>query len=219
MENILSPSILSANFANLEKDLSELRAYNIRRIHLDVMDGNFVPNITFGFGQIECLRKVSDLYFDCHLMVEEPIRLIDDFINSGVNCLTVHIEACNHVHRTVEYIKSRGIDCGIALNPGTSLNNIENILDIVDKVLIMTVNPGFGGQKFIYSMLDKISDLYNLFSLKGIDNKIIQVDGGINPSNIHEVYDAGARDIVVGSYIFNGNSMGNNIKNLISRIR
>lgn len=217
MVNLINPSVLSADFANLERDLSELKKNNITKVHLDVMDGNFVPNITFGPGQISCIRKVSDLYFDCHLMVEEPIRFIDDFVSSGVDCLSVHVEACRHVHRTVEYIKSKNIDCGVVLNPGTSIKDIENILDVVDKILIMTVNPGFGGQKFIFSMLHKIKELKKVLEDRNLNHKIIQVDGGINSSTIKDVYDAGARDIVVGSYLFNGN-ISENIKSLINGI-
>ncbi len=219
MEKILYPSILSANFCNLEKDLKELKDNKIKKIHIDVMDGNFVPNITFGAGQISCLRKISDLYFDCHLMVDEPIRFIDDFVKSGVDSLTVHVEACKHIHRTLEYIKTKNIDCGVALNPGTSIKDIENILDLVDKILIMTVNPGFGGQKFIYSMVDKIKDLQELIYKKGLKNKQIQVDGGINLDTINEVYDIGIRDIVVGSYIFLNKDISNNISRLIDKIR
>ena len=219
MENILNPSILSANFANLESDFLELERNNIKKIHIDVMDGNFVPNITFGPGQIGCLRKISKFYFDCHLMVNEPIRLIDSFVNSGVDCLTVHVEACTHIHRTIEYIKSKNIDCGVALNPGTSIKDIENVLDIVDKILVMTVNPGFGGQKFIHSMVSKIEDLNELLYKKNIKNKIIQVDGGINIDTIDKVYNIGVRDIVVGSYIFEGESIEISIKNLINKIR
>lgn len=218
MENLLNPSILSANFANLERDLLEIKKNNIGKVHLDVMDGNFVPNITFGPGQISCIREVSDLYFDCHLMVDEPIRFIDDFVSSGVQCLTVHVEACKHIHRTVEYVKSKGIHCGVALNPGTSIKDIENILDIVDKILIMTVNPGFGGQRFINSMVDKISNLKKLLDNRNMGDKLIQVDGGINDSTIKKVYMAGARDIVVGSYIFNGGNISGNIKNLMNSI-
>ena len=216
MRNLINPSILSANFANLERDLVELKKNNISKVHLDVMDGNFVSNITFGPGQISCIRKVSDLYFDCHLMVDEPIRFIDDFVSSGVNCLTVHVEACTHVHRTVEYIKSKGIDSGVALNPGTSIKDIENVLDVVDKILIMTVNPGFGGQKFITSMLDKIYELKKILESRGLSHKIIQVDGGINSSTIGKVHSVGASDIVVGSYIFNEGNISGNIEKLMN---
>lgn len=218
MSNILAPSILSANFANLERDLDELRKNNIDKIHIDVMDGRFVPNITFGPIQIKSLRNISDFYFDCHLMVEEPIRFIDSFFDSGVDCLTVHVEACKHVHRTIELINDKGIDSGISLNPATSLKDIENILDIVDKILIMTVNPGFGGQKFISSMINKIEELKEILYKKNIEDKIIQVDGGINDLTIKTIYDLGIRDIVVGSYIFSGESISDNIKNLMSKI-
>lgn len=217
MINLLSPSILSADFANLQRDLTILKENNIKRIHIDVMDGNYVPNITFGPGQIKSLRNVSDLYFDCHLMVEEPIRFVDDF-SPLVDCLTVHVEACKHVHRTLQYIKSKNIDCGVSLNPGTPISSIENVLDLVDKILIMTVNPGFGGQKFIGSMVNKIKDLKFLLDSKGYSNKIIQVDGGINLDTIETVYNLGARDIVVGSYLFSGHCIKENIEKLLSKI-
>ena len=218
MSNVLNPSILSANFANLERDLIELKKNNIDRIHIDVMDGNFVPNITFGPSQIKSLRMISDFYFDCHLMIEEPIRFIDNFFDSGIDCLTVHVEACKHVHRTIELINSKGIHSGISLNPSTSVKDVENVLDIVDKILIMTVNPGFGGQKFISSMINKIQELKEILYKKNIKNKIIQVDGGINDITIKSVYDLGIRDIVVVSYIFSGKSISDNIKNLMNKI-
>lgn len=219
MINLLNPSILSANFSNLERDLKKLKENDIKKIHLDVMDGNFVPNITFGPDQIKCLREISDFYFDSHLMVDEPIRFVDSFVNAGVNCLTIHVEACKHVHRSLEYIKSKNIHCGIALNPSTSISTLENILDIVDKILIMTVNPGFGGQKFIDSMTYKIQDLKELLYKKNLKDKVIQVDGGINDNTIKTVYDLGVTDIVVGSYIFSGNNIDENIKKLINKIR
>lgn len=219
MEKILSPSILSANFANLESDFNELKNNNIKNIHIDVMDGNFVPNITFGPMQIKCLREISDFYFDCHLMVNEPIRFIDDFVKSGCNCLTVHTEACTHIHRTLEYIKSKNVHCGVALNPGTSIKDIENVLYLVDKVLVMTVNPGFGGQKFIENVIEKIESLRELMYKKNMQDKIIQVDGGINLETIGRVYKNGARDIVVGSFIFDKGNIGDNIKKLLKEIR
>lgn len=219
MEKILSPSILSANFANLEKDFNELKKNNIQSIHIDVMDGNYVPNITFGPMQIKCMREISDFYFDCHLMVNEPIRFIDDFVKSGCDCLTVHVEACTHIHRTLEYIKSKNIHCGVSLNPGTSIRDIENILYLVDKVLVMSVNPGFGGQKFIDNSIEKIESLREMMYKKNMKDKIIQVDGGINEDTIKKVYEAGARDIVVGSFIFDKGSIGDNIKKLLDKIR
>lgn len=217
MKNLLNPSILSANFANLEKDFLEIEKNNIKKVHIDVMDGNFVPNITFGASQIKSLRNISNLYFDCHLMVDEPIRFIDDFIDAGVNSLGVHVEACTHIHRTLDYIKSSGLDCCVVLNPGTSLKDIENLIYLVDKILIMTVNPGFGGQKFIPNMLNKVRELRELLNNNNYGDKIIQVDGGINLETINQVYLAGARDIVVGSFIFNG-SISENITKLINKL-
>ncbi|AID44269.1 Ribulose-phosphate 3-epimerase [Candidatus Arthromitus sp. SFB-mouse-NL] len=218
MENIINPSILSANFINLERDLYQLKESGINKIHVDVMDGHFVPNITFGVDQIKQLKESTDFYLDCHLMVQNPETIIDKLIDISVGCITLHVESSNHIYKLVQEVKKCNVDCGIALNPGTSIYNIIDLLDIIDKILIMTVNPGFGGQKFIEHMLKKIRLLSGIMNRYNINSKIIQVDGGINLYNIDTIYDLGVRDIVVGSYIFSGDSIYNNINGLKNKI-
>ncbi len=217
MNKILCPSILSANFLNLSKDLEELKKSDITRLHVDIMDGNFVPNITFGPDQVKFIKDNYNFYLDCHLMINNLDVLLDKFIDLGVSCITIHYEAHNHIYRLLDKIKKNNIDCGIAINPGTSIYSIVELLPIVDKVLIMTVNPGFGGQKFIDSMESKISLLNKMLKESNNEDKVIQVDGGINLINIKKVYDLGARDIVVGSYIFNGD-IKSNIVSLMNEI-
>lgn len=214
MDNIINPSILSANFLNLQEDLYELQKSGINKIHVDIMDGHFVPNITFGPDQVASIKKHTDFYLDCHLMVSNPELYIDKFIDLNVGCITLHVESSKHIYRLIELIKSSNIECGIALNPGTSIYNVIDLLNIVDKVLIMTVNPGFGGQKFIDPMVEKIKSLKKLISDRNINNISIQVDGGINIDNIQNIYNLGVYDIVVGSYIFSGDSIFKNIENL-----
>lgn len=221
MENVINPSILSANFINLEKDLYQLKESGINKIHVDIMDGHFVPNIAFGIDQIKQLKEFTDFYLDCHIMANNPEIIVEKLIDISVGCITVHEESSNHVYKFIQEIKRNNIDCGVALNPGTSIYNIIDLLDIVDKILIMTVNPGFGGQKFIEHMIRKITLLNNMINEYNIKDKIIQVDGGIKASNIDIVYDLGVRDIVVGSEIFNDKSICDNInilKNKISRL-
>lgn len=217
MSIILSPSILSANFCNLEADLKELEKCGINDIHIDVMDGNFVPNITFGPNQIESIRKVTNMNFDVHLMVQEPIRFIDDFANAGADSITVHAEACTHLHRTLEEIKKKNLGAGVALNPSTPIDNIEYILDIADKILVMTVNPGFGGQKFIECMISKIEKASSLINQRK-SSAIIQIDGGINKDNILKVVESGAKDIVLGTAVFNNQRIKENLAEIKAQL-
>lgn len=198
-EIIIAPSLLAANFNKLEEELKEIKKYGAKYIHLDVMDGLFVPNISFGLPVIESIRKNSDLVFDVHLMINEPERYIDDFCKAGADILTVHIESTKHIHRVIQKIKSNNIKAGIAINPGTPISSIKEIIDMVDMVLVMTVNPGFGGQKFIKSTLNKIKEIRNNYP--DID---IEVDGGINDETAKLVKKAGANILVAGSYIFSG---------------
>lgn len=211
MSVLINPSILAANFSNLQSDLKQLEDEGIKSIHIDVMDGNFVPNITFGPAQVKSLRKITKMNFDVHLMVQEPVRFIDDFIDAGAENITVHVEASTHIHRTIQEIKKRGVQVGIALNPGTSLSSIDYLMDSVDKILIMTVNPGFGGQKFISSMENKITALENLIK-ENNSHIIIQVDGGVDKSNIKKLIDLGATDIVMGSSVFKDGKIRENLK-------
>jgi ribulose-phosphate 3-epimerase len=197
----IAPSILSADFANLAREIEKAESGGADLIHLDIMDGHFVPNITIGPPVVASIRKITRLPLDAHLMIEKPERYLDDFIQAGVNWLSVHVEADVHLDRTINYLKDNGIKAGIALNPGTSLGSLEEVLALADYVLIMTVNPGFGGQKFIPSMLKKISRLRESVVSRGYRTRI-EVDGGIGPENLQEVLTAGAEIIVSGSAIF-----------------
>ena len=196
---IIAPSLLAADFSRLKEEITEVEKLGAEYLHLDVMDGNFVPNISFGAPVISSLRKHSNLVFDVHLMVNEPDYLIEDFAQFS-DIITVHAEATKHLNRTIQLIKSFGKKVGVALNPSTLLDVIKYDLDNIDMVLIMTVNPGFGGQKFIPEMLQKIKDLRKIN--QNID---IEVDGGINAETGKLVKEAGANVLVAGSYIFSGN--------------
>ena len=201
--NCLSPSILSADFSILGEQVKLLDEAGAQYVHIDVMAGSFVPSISIGLPVIKSIRNCSERMFDVHLMIEEPVRYIDEFADAGADIITVHAEACKHLDRTIEAIKERGILAGVALNPSTPLSAIEYILPKVDMVLIMSVNPGFGGQKLIPYTIDKIRDLKAL--LKKTQNKAdIEVDGGVNLENVEMLLDAGANIIVAGSAVFNG---------------
>ena len=196
---IVAPSLLAADFSKLREEIQEVESYGAEYLHLDVMDGNFVPNISFGAPIISSIRKHSNLVFDVHLMVENPDRFIKDMVDAGADVITVHAEATKHLNRTIQLIKSYGKKVGVALNPSTPLDVIKYDLKDIDMVLIMTVNPGFGGQAFIEGMLQKIRDL------RSIDSNIdIQVDGGINDKTSKLVKEAGANILVAGSYLFKG---------------
>lgn len=196
---IVAPSLLAADFSKLREEIQEVESYGAEYLHLDVMDGNFVPNISFGAPVISSIRKYSNLVFDVHLMVENPDRFIKDMVDAGADVITIHAEATKHLNRTIQLIKSYGKKVGVALNPSTPLDVIKYDLKDIDMVLIMTVNPGFGGQAFIEGMLQKIRDL------RSIDSNIdIQVDGGINNKTSKLVKEAGANILVAGSYLFKG---------------
>jgi ribulose-phosphate 3-epimerase len=211
MSFILSPSILNSDFVNLEHEIKMLNSSDADWIHLDVMDGIFVPNITIGQPIVEAIYAVATKPLDVHLMIINPYRFIEDFAKSGAYNLTVHYEACNHLQRTIEQIKSNGMKAGIAINPHTPVNDLEEIIADVDLVLNMTVNPGFGGQKFIDASYDKIKRLKELI-LRKKSKALIEVDGGIDLSHLKKLMEAGVDAIVAGTSIFKSKSPVETIK-------
>ncbi len=204
----LAPSILAADFKNLGQQVAEVSEAGAQYIHLDVMDGAFVPSISFGMPIIGSLRSCSDRVFDVHMMVEEPGRYINDIKEAGADLICVHAEACTHLDRTINQIKEAGLKAGVALNPATSLSVLDFILPEVDMVLIMTVNPGFGGQKFIPYTLDKVRALRRICKERNLETDI-QVDGGVTCDNVRELIEAGANVFVAGSAVFKGNAAEN----------
>lgn len=204
----LAPSILAADFKNLGQQVSDVAAAGAGYIHLDVMDGAFVPSISFGMPVIRSLRSCTDRIFDVHMMVEEPGRYVDDMKEAGADIICVHAEACLHLDRTVNQIKEAGLKTGVALNPATPLSVLDCILGEVDMVLIMTVNPGFGGQKFIPYTLDKVRALRSICRERGLDTDI-EVDGGVTFANVRELIEAGANVFVAGSAVFKGDAAAN----------
>lgn len=213
MEYILSPSILSADFAKLGKDVKAAANAGAQWVHIDVMDGAFVPNISLGFPVIKSLRKETDKVFDVHLMIEEPGRYISEFAEAGADLITIHVEAAKHLHRAVQQVKAAGCKVGISLNPATPLCALDHILDEIDMVLIMTVNPGYGGQAYIDAMDQKIRDLRKMADERGLDLDI-EVDGGVTADNIAHIKECGANIFVAGSAVFNGDIEAN-VKKLL----
>lgn len=197
----IAPSILSADFANLERDIQVVEKGGADLLHVDVMDGHFVPNLTFGPSMVEAIRPVTSLPLDVHLMVSDPEMWIPAFAKAGADTMLVHVEATPHIHRAMQLIRSHQVKAGVVINPGTPVSLIEPILPIVDQVLVMTVNPGFGGQKFLPEMADKVAALAEMRAATGLDFKI-EVDGGVSDQTIEVVAKAGADIAVAGSYVY-----------------
>ncbi len=209
---IISPSILAADFSKLGNEIKKIEEAGADMVHIDVMDGLFVPNISFGLPVIKAIRGCTDLLFDVHLMIDSPERYIEDFKKAGADIITVHAEATRHLHRTLQSIKSLGAKAGVALNPGTDPSAVKYVLSEADMVLVMTVNPGFGGQKFIKEMTKKVAEIRSM--APDID---IEVDGGISSDNISLITDAGANVIVAGSAVFNAPSAKDEIEKMRKR--
>ncbi|WP_232696935.1 ribulose-phosphate 3-epimerase [Brevibacillus daliensis] len=199
----IAPSILSADFARLGEEIKDVERGGADWIHVDVMDGHFVPNITIGPLIVDAIRPVTELPLDVHLMIENPDKYIPEFIKSGADIITVHQEACPHLHRTIHLIKEQGAKAGVVLNPSTPIVTIDEILDDLDLVLLMTVNPGFGGQKFIHGVLNKVRQLRTNLDARGLSHVDIEIDGGVNTETARLCEEAGATVLVAGSAVFN----------------
>ncbi len=216
---VIEPSILSADFARLGDQAQEVEAAGATVVQIDVMDGNFVPNLTFGPGLVKALRPLVRMKLDVHLMIVEPERYLQQFVDAGADRLIVHQEACSHLYSTLQSIKKLGIEAGVTINPGTSISAIEEVLDVVDLVQVMTVNPGFGGQVFLHSQISKIRRLNEMLQ-EHRRSILIAVDGGIDVETAHLVVKAGANVLIAGSSVFNQhNSIANNLAALNESIR
>jgi len=214
MKHLIAPSILAADFANMGRDIQMLHESNADWIHVDVMDGRFVPNISFGFPVLKAIKPLTDKVMDCHLMIVEPEKYIEEFAAAGADIITVHYEATNHLHRAMQQIKAAGALAGVALNPHTRVDFLFDILEDIDLVCLMSVNPGFGGQKFIYSTLQKVRDLRAEIDARNLKTKI-QIDGGVSMQNAEVLLQAGADVLVAGSAVFKAD----NPKEMIDRLK
>lgn len=212
----IAPSLLSADFTRLGEEIQAVRDGGATVLHVDVMDGHFVPNITIGLPVVRSIRKFTDLMIDTHLMIEEPGRYAAEFAKAGANMVSVHVEADPHIHRTLESVRALGAKAGVAINPATPLSALDEILQYADFVLIMSVNPGFGGQSFIGPVLNKVSRLDQVIKDRGLSTKI-EIDGGIDLTNISSVVAAGAQIIVAGSAVFNAGDPTNAVRTLLEK--
>ncbi len=213
MSIIISPSVLSCDFANIQRDVEMINQSDADWFHVDVMDGVFVPNISFGFPVIQAIKKHAKKPLDVHLMIENPDQYIDAFKEAGADILTVHYEACTHLHRTIQAIKAAGMKAGVALNPHTPVDFLQDLIEDLDLVLIMSVNPGFGGQKFIKNAILKVEQAKNLIHRKG-SHALVEVDGGVNLETGLELLKAGADALVAGSFVFNSENPTKTISDL-----
>lgn len=212
---IIAPSILAADFANLQRDIEMINKSEAQWLHIDIMDGVFVPNISFGMPVLQAIKRHTEKTLDVHLMIVNPDLYISTFANIGANILTVHYEACTHLHRTIQNIHDNGMKAGVALNPHTPISVLENIIQDIDLVLIMSVNPGFGGQSFIENTYTKITQLKKLVEEKNT-TVLIEIDGGVNANNAPKLLEAGADALVAGNFVFSSQNPLNTINELVS---
>ena len=215
MKSIIAPSILAADFGNLQRDLEMVNESVADWLHVDIMDGNFVPNISFGPAIVKVMKKHCTKPLDVHLMINNPENYIEDFAEVGASVISVHVEACNHLHRVIEKIKSLGVKAGVAINPHTPVSSLENVLEMLDLVVVMSVNPGYGGQKFIYQSLLKVRKLKAMIDEVN-SNALIEIDGGVGLQNAEAILSAGAKVLVAGSSVFKSENPVDTIQKLKS---